>query len=88
MTRANARLDAQAILPHLDKEKDELQLVKLTGYPLARIQRAMTWAYEKGLVDNSIRFKGSNLVTTWTKKRDAKFPAATKPKASKRVQTR
>jgi hypothetical protein len=85
MTRPNARLDAQAILPHLDKEKDEQQLAKLTSYPLARVQRALTWAYEKGLVDNSIRFKGGNLVGTWTRKKGAKFPPVGTPRAKKKV---
>ena len=87
MSRPNARLDAQVILPHLDKERTEQQIAKLTGYPLARVQRALTWAYDRKLAVYHLRFKGGNLVEAWVKIPGATFPVPAKPKTRKKARS-
>ena len=88
MSRPNASLDAQAIRPLLDKEKDEQQLAKLTGFPLARVQRALTWAYDRKLAVYHLRLRGGNLVEAWVRMPGAKFPMIANPKTKTIARTR
>jgi hypothetical protein len=65
LSRPNARLDTQTLLPLLNTPKDAQELSNATHYPIERIQHAMLWAIEHGRVKSSFQFRNGTLMEMW-----------------------
>jgi hypothetical protein len=65
LSRPNARLDTQTLLPLLKTPKDAQELSDATHYPLQRVQHAMLWAIEHGRVTSDFQFRNGTLVEMW-----------------------